>query len=274
MTNAQPKEVNRTIQFPAEAMGTFTLNEAQLQEIINNAVAVALTKQAAPKPARSNSPYTTRGIPKAKAAEPLYGPEEFFKLADYILNHGGRYAKRNYMMLMLGCTLGCRGGDLGNTRIKDVLNADGSVKKYHETYEQKTGKYNRNQIVKQAKEAIEIYIDSLNGNYDMDDYLFKSQKGGKMTLHQMWHILNKAAAEIGLPQNIGTHTMRKTYGYIVRQAAANSGNAGSVMDLLQAKYNHSDQRITKTYLTITQDEIDGLAATLSNEYDKAASAHK
>lgn len=258
MTNAQPKDtnINNTIQFPHSGQ-SYYLSEEQLQAMIQAAVESATKKQAAPKP-RNNSAYTSKGIIKPRAAEPLYSAEQFQQLAEHLLTN--KHGKRDYMMLVLGCTIGCRGGDLCEARISDVLTPSGNVKAYFEIYEEKTGKYNRSKITEQAREAIEQYIAGLNGNYTMDDYLIKSQRGGKLDRSQMYRILNKAAAEIGLPQNIGTHTMRKTYGYTARSAVGND----SVMDVLQSKYNHSSQATTKRYLTITQGEVDSLSDTVAS----------
>lgn len=270
MNTAKVENINNTIQFPTAPNRTVTLTAQQLQDIIGRAVQSAVTKavddmrgvymaptQKSPakeRKAPTPSAYKSNGIKKARAAEPLYNAQQFNILADYFLNNGGKHGKRNYMMLVLGCTIGDRGGDLLKAKIKDVLNENGTVKNYYEAYEQKTGKFNRNKITAAAKEAIELYLNSLD-NYDMDDYLIRSQKGGQMTIQQMWRIINEAGKKVGLEQNLGTHTLRKTYGYTARQV--NSGD--SVMDTLQAKYKHSDQRVTKTYLTITQGEIDRLA---------------
>lgn len=264
MNTVPAPSYNNLIQFPGTQ--TVSLTADQLQAIISRAVASAVAElNIAPAPTpvkakresrpRTQSVYKTNGVKKARAAEPLYSSDEFQQLADYFLNKDKRHGKRNYMMLVLGCTIGDRAGDLLKARICDVVNPDGSIKDYYEAYEQKTGKYNRNKITATAKEAIQLYLNSKNGSYSMNDFLISSQKGGRIDISQMWRILNDAGKKIGLTQNIGTHTLRKTYGYTARMA--NEGD--SVMDTLQAKYKHSDQRTTKTYLTITQGEIDMLA---------------
>ncbi|MCG9969940.1 tyrosine-type recombinase/integrase [Pelotomaculum terephthalicicum JT] len=46
-----------------------------------------------------------------------------------------------------------------------------------------------------------------------NDYLFPSRKGGNpISRVQAYKIINAAAAKVGLNE-IGTHTMRKTFGY-------------------------------------------------------------
>lgn len=250
------------IEFPKQNQTqNITLTAAELQRLIREAVKQSKTKTEKPKPTRSR--YKTNGIRKAHKAEPLYNAEQFNVLGKYILNSGKKYALRDYMMLVFGCTVGDRGSDLLNAKLYEVLNADGTVRDYYETYEQKTGKLNRNKLTENCKLAIKNYVDSLS-SYNMDDYLIKSQKNGKMTIQRMWAILNEYAEGAGLTQNIGTHTLRKTYGYSARRVA----DGDSVMDLLQAKYKHSDQRVTKTYLTITQDEIDELADKIDEELFK------
>src|SRR5699024_12189598 len=59
------------------------------------------------------------------------------------------------------------------------------------------------------QDEIEHFIDGKPS----DDYLFKSQKGNNhITTTQVYRILNDAADLLGR-DDIGTHTMRKTFGY-------------------------------------------------------------
>lgn len=236
--------------------------KTELENLIKNAIREVQTenshKTRQPR-LRNQSAYKSNGIRKPKQAEPLYSSEEFKRLGNYFLTQDKRHGRRNYMMLVFGCTVGDRRSDLLNAHIYDVVNPDGTIADYYETYEKKTGKLTKNKLTPLCKEAIRNYLKS-NPNYKSTDYLIQSQKGGKMTVQQMWRILNIAGDKVGLKQNIGTHTLRKTYGYMARKANPND----SVMDTLQAKYHHSDQRITKTYLTITQNEIDDLADSVDD----------
>ena len=63
------------------------------------------------------------------------------------------------------------------------------------------------------------------------------------------YILKSASEAINLPEKIGTHTMRKTFGYHHYQKFKD-------VALLQMIFNHSSPQITLRYIGITQDRID------------------
>ena len=82
------------------------------------------------------------------------------------------------------------------------------------------------------------------------EYLFKSQKGNNrpISTSQAYRIIVTAGNNIGLTE-IGTHTMRKTFGYHHYQQYHD-------VALLQEIFNHSSPSITLRYIGISQDEID------------------
>ena len=60
-----------------------------------------------------------------------------------------------------------------------------------------------------------------------------------------------AAEAVGIKENVGTHSLRKTWGY---QAWKNGFNPALIMETL----NHSNLSVTKRYLGIRQDDINDL----------------
>jgi site-specific recombinase XerD len=83
------------------------------------------------------------------------------------------------------------------------------------------------------------------------DYLFASQKGKIRPISRVhaWFVLNKAARAVGIEGRIGTHTLRKTFGYYAYKQ-------GTDITLLQQLFNHAAPSITLRYIGITQDDID------------------
>ena len=73
---------------------------------------------------------------------------------------------------------------------------------------------------------------------------------------QAYEILNTAAKLIGIPDKIGCHTLRKTFGYHARMR-------GTHIEKLQKIFNHSAPSITMRYIGITQDELDNIFHTLN-----------
>lgn len=80
-------------------------------------------------------------------------------------------------------------------------------------------------------------------------YLFPSRKGDShITTTQAYRIIAKAGDMIG-NDSIGTHTMRKTFGYTYYQATK---DVATLMDI----FNHSSQKTTLRYIGITEESIE------------------
>ncbi|MFC0416388.1 tyrosine-type recombinase/integrase [Cytobacillus solani] len=80
-------------------------------------------------------------------------------------------------------------------------------------------------------------------------YLFQSRRGqDRIHRVQAWKILNAAAQEVGISE-IGTHTLRKTFGYHFYQKYKD-------VAVLQQIFNHSSPAVTMRYIGINQDIMD------------------
>jgi len=103
-----------------------------------------------------------------------------------------------------------------------------------------------------VKKVIENYIKELP-NLEISNYVFQSRKGENMpiTRQQAYRILNNATEMIGLVEKnekgvpmsgkIGTHTLRKTFGYHAYQNE-------SSLELLMDIFNHSSKSQTLRYI--------------------------
>ncbi|WP_072169790.1 tyrosine-type recombinase/integrase [Propionispora sp. 2/2-37] len=69
-------------------------------------------------------------------------------------------------------------------------------------------------------------------------------------------IINNAARSIGITEKIGTHTLRKTFGYHAYQSGVSIG-------VIQKLFNHSAPSITLRYIGITQDDLDNVYLNLN-----------
>jgi len=65
----------------------------------------------------------------------------------------------------------------------------------------------------------------------------------------VWRVLNEAAKMAGIDEKIGTHTMRKTFGY---QAYKSGVDVYIIQDML----NHSTPAVTKRYIGLSQEDKD------------------
>lgn len=148
---------------------------------------------------------------------------------------------RAYVMFYLGINTGLRISDILNLRVEDVKG------KTHITItEQKTSKAKRFKIQNGLNEVLQDYIQGMAD----DEYLFQSRKGTNkpITRVQAYRILNEVAHEVGL-EEIGTHTLRKTFGYHFYQKTKD-------VALLQSLFNHSAPSVTLRYIGINQDLMD------------------
>ena len=129
-----------------------------------------------------------------------------------------------------------------------MLNTNGKVKNEVIIKEGKTDKARTFTINKSASNVIKEYLSTLD--CDMNWYLFKSRKGDNKAISrvQAWQVLSDSAKLVGVKEDIGTHTLRKTFGYW-------SYKQGIDITLLQKIFNHSSPAITLRYIGITQDDI-------------------
>ena len=65
----------------------------------------------------------------------------------------------------------------------------------------------------------------------------------------MYRFINEACHEVGVQTRVGTHTMRKTFGYFYYKQYND-------VVLLQRILNHSNPAVTLRYIGISQEEID------------------
>lgn len=120
------------------------------------------------------------------------------------------------------------------------------MKQHITVIEKKTGKQKRFPLCNGLLTEMEKYTK----NMKVGEYLFKSRKGDNKTITtvQAYRIISKAAKRIGL-EEIGTHTMRKTFGYWHYQLYKD-------VAILQEIFNHSSPSVTLRYIGINQDIID------------------
>lgn len=150
------------------------------------------------------------------------------------------YSLRDYLFFVMGINMGLRLSELLHVKVEDVLK-DGVINDY---FLLESGHFIY--INKHVKEAIANYLDKRS--LAPEDYLFKSQKcSSPITRQQAYRIINKAAKEVGVPGKVGTHTLRKTFGY-------HAYRSGVAVSLLQKHFNHTSPSETLRYLGIDKHE--------------------
>lgn len=149
--------------------------------------------------------------------------------------------QRDYMLFLTGINTGLRISDILKLNVVDVRN------KTHITItEKKTGKKKRLLLNAPFKEELDEYILDKSD----EEPLFKSQKGINQPICAIraWGILKEAGNKCGLTE-VGTHSLRKTFGYHFYQQYKD-------VALLQDIFNHSSPSVTLRYIGINADIID------------------
>ncbi|MCI0183412.1 site-specific integrase [Sulfoacidibacillus ferrooxidans] len=155
---------------------------------------------------------------------------------------------RDYTLFVMGINSGLRVGDLISLSICDVLDNSHKIKDRIAIKEMKTGKSKNFPLSSNCKKAISEYLNSRS--YNLNEPLFISRKKNQsLQRAQVWRIINGAARDVGIMDNIGTHTLRKTFAY-------HAYKSGIDITLIQRLLNHSSTSITLRYIGITRDQLD------------------
>lgn len=151
-----------------------------------------------------------------------------------------RSSFRDYFLFVFGINTGLRISDILPLKVKDVKDQG-----YIILIEKKTGKSKRFIINNDLKAEIQDYIKGMSP----DDFLFPSRMRGKpLSRIRAYAILHNAGIQAGIGE-IGTHTLRKTFGYHFYKKRKD-------VAMLQTIFNHSAPSVTLRYIGIEQDEID------------------
>ncbi|EFI32744.1 integrase family protein [Desulfonatronospira thiodismutans ASO3-1] len=156
---------------------------------------------------------------------------------------------RNLLLFTMGINNGLRIGDLLQLKVRDIQNL--KVGDVHRVIEQKTGKENILLINKSTHKALRNYLEYKPGP---DEYLFRSQrdKSSPITVSYANQVIKKWCKQINLTGNYGTHTLRKTFGYIQRV------HYGVGFEILCKRFNHSSPTTTMRYLGIENKEVNNI----------------
>lgn len=148
-------------------------------------------------------------------------------------------SKRNLLLFVMGINFGLRITDILSLNVGDVKD-----KNFIELYEKKTGKYKKIPVNSRLKPMFDEYTKGRKIN----EPLFLSYRNKRLDRITSYNIIKEACRLAGLEEVVGTHTMRKTFGY-------HHYKKYNDVALLQKIFNHSSLAITLRYIGIDQEEI-------------------
>jgi len=156
---------------------------------------------------------------------------------------------RDLAIFVLGINTNLRASDLLRISIGHVLHLKPGEQ--FAIREKKTGKLRSITLNKTVHEAFQSLLAALDTSYP-SAHLFQSQrkgKGGKLSEEYLNMLVKGWCKEINLRGNYGSHTLRKTFGYIHRTKFHTD------IPTLMTIFNHSSQKETLNYLCIQPDEV-------------------
>ena len=151
-----------------------------------------------------------------------------------------KQSKRDLLLFVMGTNCGLRISDLLSLNVGDVRN-----KTHIQLVEKKTGKFRKFPINAKLKPMI---ADFVKGRRDKEP-LFLSHWKHRLDRTTAYYLIRGVCEKAGLQENIGTHSMRKTFGYHHYQKFKD-------VVILQKIFNHSSPQITLRYIGVEQDQID------------------
>lgn len=178
--------------------------------------------------------------------EPIRSKAQLHDIEDWLKAYNEKY----FIMFEIGIYSGLRVSDILKLRVDDV---------YHKSHikirEQKTGKYKSFVINSELASVLDPYCRSRRpGEFLMpSDPKFPRQK--PISRRRAYQVLRRAGEENQLP-GLGTHSMRKTFGYHYYKRYKD------VAELMKI-FNHSAPSITLRYIGIEQDGLDKRMSELS-----------
>lgn len=167
--------------------------------------------------------------------EPIRNEKDLVRIERY-LEHKNY---RDYVLFCTGVNSGLRISDILKLNVEDV-----AMKSFIRLREKKTNKFKIFPINSKLKKLFKI----LTKNKEAKDPLFLSNHNKRLDRISAYRIINDACKMVGIKENVGTHTLRKTFGYHFYKKFKD-------VAMLQKIFNHASQDTTLTYIGITEDEI-------------------
>ncbi len=168
--------------------------------------------------------------------EPIRSKKDLKKIENFLKQQ----SLRNLLFFVIGTNCGLRISDILNLNVGDVKN-----KSYINLIEKKTGKPKRFPINAKLKPLLAKFTKGRKDN----EPLFLSRFYNRMERTQCYRIINNACIKVGIDYKVGTHTLRKTFGYHHYQKFKD-------VAVLQKIFNHYSSQVTLRYIGIDQDMID------------------
>ena len=162
--------------------------------------------------------------------------------------HTRRYAARDRAILETLYASGLRISELADMRLS-AINAENQSLRI-------LGKGRKERVIPISPSTIakiEHYLNEtrnllLERNHTETDYLFLSQKGGKLSRQRLWQIIKETARSVGIDKPISPHTLRHSF-------ATHLLENGASLRIIQEMLGHADIATTQIYTHVDQTRL-------------------
>jgi site-specific recombinase XerD len=170
--------------------------------------------------------------------EPIKDIEKITLIKKYLL----KTSVRDFLLFTFGINTGLRISQMLCLSVQDVFTDNIEPKTFLLLNDNTTPIFlNRN-----IQEALCFYMEQ--NNPPLESFLFYSKNPNKpLTRQQAYRVVKRATSEVGMNEHIGTHTLRKTFGY-------HAYRQGVALSLLQQRFNHATKAETLKYIGIEKRE--------------------
>ncbi|WP_033828006.1 tyrosine-type recombinase/integrase [Bacillus andreraoultii] len=152
---------------------------------------------------------------------------------------------RDLLLFVIGINTGIKLQDLLHLKVNDVWE-ENEMKEFLFLQVEKDEEVKAYYLNGRIEEVLREYL--AYHQLKPDDYLFKSKKNDQpITRQQAYRIINHAAKEAGILEKIGTHTLRKTFGY-------HAYRKGVAISIIKGLFNQHSTTETLKYIGINKSE--------------------
>lgn len=156
-----------------------------------------------------------------------------------------RHAARNHAMILLAYRHGFRASELVELRVCDI---DLRAETIH-CRRRKGSSSSVHPMKRDELEAIERVL--RDREVDPGEYVFRSERGEKLTRYAFWRIVSEAGKRAGLPMKVYAHQLRHACGYYL-------ANKGCDLRLIQDYLGHKQIQNTVRYTALNAERFRGL----------------
>ena len=182
---------------------------------------------------------------------------------------------RDSALFLLGINTGFRISELLSLTVGNVLDTNGKIKDnlvISRRFMKGTKRSRSIYLSSGAKRMLTPLLTQLRGNgyFHKNDSLFQSTsyKNKAISRTQSWRILKRAAKKLGLPGNISSHSMRKTYSNRVYGNCLERLAHGAVIDPIRATQKalgHTEISSTEKYLSFRESSLRDIVERIAIE---------